>query len=237
MAGITRFTFTSGSTTDPDGNPLTYAWNFGDGTTATGATVTRIFANTGTFTVVVTVSDGSATVSAAGISVKVAPNLSIPNWGADQIGPGYTCSGFADCARYPLTPTFPLWVLRLQQHGTTLSGSIRAHATCNGAPAGTPIAVKGTMTSSTYPTKVQLTSDAFCLTPSEGSRTFTLETNEDGTRLTGEALVVPVLYCKDQPQTSLSQYCRDPVPGPVAIERCGSTTSSGPAFACSLYGG
>lgn len=51
------FTFT-GSGADVDGNPLTYTWNFGDGNTATGATVNYAHADQGTYTVTLTVSDG-----------------------------------------------------------------------------------------------------------------------------------------------------------------------------------
>lgn len=50
----------SGST-DPDGDTLSYAWNLGDGTTATGSVVTHTYAASGTYTVSVTVSDGELT--------------------------------------------------------------------------------------------------------------------------------------------------------------------------------
>jgi len=50
-------TFTA-QASDPDNNELTYTWDFGDGGTGTGATVTHTYATAGTFTAVVTVSDG-----------------------------------------------------------------------------------------------------------------------------------------------------------------------------------
>ncbi|HET8645570.1 MAG TPA: PKD domain-containing protein [Vicinamibacteria bacterium] len=43
---------------DPDGDPVTYAWNFGDGGSASGASVSRLFANPGSFNVTLTVTDG-----------------------------------------------------------------------------------------------------------------------------------------------------------------------------------
>lgn len=49
--------------TDADGDPLTYTWDFGDGETATGATVEHTYAAAGTYVAVVTVSDGADSVS------------------------------------------------------------------------------------------------------------------------------------------------------------------------------
>lgn len=51
-------TFNGLSSTDPDaGDVLTYRWTFSDGTTATGATVTKAFADNGSYTARLTVTD------------------------------------------------------------------------------------------------------------------------------------------------------------------------------------
>ena len=47
----------SGSATDVEGGTLTYAWNFGDGDTATGATASHAFEDNGTYTVTLGVTD------------------------------------------------------------------------------------------------------------------------------------------------------------------------------------
>ena len=46
--------------TDGDGDPLTYFWDFGDGTTGTGPTPTHAYARSGVYTVSLIVNDGDA---------------------------------------------------------------------------------------------------------------------------------------------------------------------------------
>jgi len=48
---------------DPDGDPLSYAWTFGDGGAASGAFPQHIYPSDGTFAVVLTVGDGVYTAS------------------------------------------------------------------------------------------------------------------------------------------------------------------------------
>ncbi len=53
----TPVSFSGAGSTDADGTIVAYAWNFGDGTSGTGATVSRTFAAAGAFTVRLTVTD------------------------------------------------------------------------------------------------------------------------------------------------------------------------------------
>lgn len=64
------------ASTDPDGPIATYAWDFGDGTTGTGVTTTRTFANSGTFVVTLTVDDGNGANNSASQSFTV---TALPN--------------------------------------------------------------------------------------------------------------------------------------------------------------
>jgi PKD repeat protein len=70
-------TFNASGSRDPDGTILGYQWNFGDGTAVlntTSATVTYVFANSGTFMVNLIVLDSRGTVSSVvSQNVTVAP--------------------------------------------------------------------------------------------------------------------------------------------------------------------
>jgi PKD repeat protein len=46
---------------DPDGDPLTFHWDFGDGAVGTGPKVSHVYKRPGTFTVRLRVSDGTNT--------------------------------------------------------------------------------------------------------------------------------------------------------------------------------
>jgi PKD repeat protein len=67
--------FDASGSTDPDGDTLTYAWSFGDGTIATGQQVTKIYAEAGTFTVTLTVEDGRGGTGSASRTVTIEAGL------------------------------------------------------------------------------------------------------------------------------------------------------------------
>ena len=58
---VLNCTFDASGSSDPDGNPLTYTWAYGDTATGTGVTSAHHYAKTGTRNVTLTVSDGKVT--------------------------------------------------------------------------------------------------------------------------------------------------------------------------------
>ena len=84
--------FRGDASTDPDNDPLTYAWDFGDGTTSTLANPTKIFTaiNAQGFTVRLTVSDGRGLSDSKTLQVSInnpAPTARITNPGNNALYP------------------------------------------------------------------------------------------------------------------------------------------------------
>jgi len=63
--------FDASGSSDPDNDPLTYAWNFGDNRSGSGKLTSHKYATAGTYTVVLTVSDGRGETATKSASVMV----------------------------------------------------------------------------------------------------------------------------------------------------------------------
>ncbi len=84
--------FKGDGSSDPNGDALTYAWNFGDGTTSTQPNPTKVFSGTGVqaIPVTLTVSDGKGLSDTKSVVVSLnntAPTAKITNPGANTLYP------------------------------------------------------------------------------------------------------------------------------------------------------
>ena len=82
-------TFT-GAATDAEGDTITYAWDFGDGMSGSGASVQHAYAAVGMYTATLTVSDGIAPPVSAG-SVQMVVNF--PTYPPPLVGTGIDTDG------------------------------------------------------------------------------------------------------------------------------------------------
>jgi PKD repeat protein len=133
----TAIAFSGQALKDPDGDSLTYAWEFGDGGTETSATPTHVYTTTGTFAPKLTVSDGKHTVTAStsvtiksltgtwtgqvpagnpafvtGTFILTQSGTSISGTYSDQFGPGTIASG-------TVRTTTPIVTMTINQQGFT----------------------------------------------------------------------------------------------------------------------
>jgi PKD repeat protein len=118
--------FSGTASSDPDGDPLTYAWSFGDGSTGSGPTPTHAYAATGTYTVSLVVNDGSTDSPPATTTVTVGNQPPVANAGGPYSGYRnqaitFTGSG-TDADGDALTFTWDFG------DGSTASGATATHA-------------------------------------------------------------------------------------------------------------
>jgi len=135
IASATEYTFADNGASDPDGDPLAYTWNFGDGNSAQGQTVKHVFASPSSFTVSVNVTDGKG-----GQSTPTPVSVTVRS-----------LSGIWQNQQGNITR---IW--NIQQSGTTLNGSYTSNS------CGTPGTVTGTARN---PRNVLITASISCYPP------------------------------------------------------------------------
>ncbi|MGA1841632.1 MAG: PKD domain-containing protein [bacterium] len=77
---LAEITFDGSGSYDPDDDPLTYTWNFGDSTPPeTGVTVTHIYETEGTYNVSLTIDDGRSGIDTDSVDVVISPPNELPD--------------------------------------------------------------------------------------------------------------------------------------------------------------
>lgn len=176
MAGQTSFTIRSTGAQDPDDDPLTFTWNFGDGGSGTGETITHTYAAAGTYQVQLAISDGKDTVNAPATTVVVGPSIGGTWTGGSIMMPDPIGNLVVNCGLN----------LELTQNGESVSGSMRFTGGCTGGPGALS---SGTASPLTHPSRVSVASGQFTFPPAELGTglvvSFVGMTNTAGTTLTG----------------------------------------------------
>jgi DNA/RNA endonuclease G (NUC1) len=105
----TAVTLDASSSTDPDGDALTYEWSFGDGRTGTGARPSHVYTDNGSYPVTVIVTDpyGAADTATTMVTVmNAAPTVAAFNGAALMQGEVYSAAGsFTDAGDDSFTAT------------------------------------------------------------------------------------------------------------------------------------
>ena len=73
VAGNDLIQFDGSASSDPDGDPLTYSWDFGDGNTTSGVTPTHTYASAGNYAVTLIVNDGSVDSAPSTTTAEISP--------------------------------------------------------------------------------------------------------------------------------------------------------------------
>ena len=98
-------TFSGSGSSDPDGTIVSYQWNFGDGASGSGATVSHTYTSAGPFTAVLAVTDNDGATDTASVVISVneaanqAPTAHVsanPISGTAQLNVTFSGSGSSD---------------------------------------------------------------------------------------------------------------------------------------------
>jgi glucose/arabinose dehydrogenase len=96
--------FSSAGSSDPEGSALTYAWNFGDGSTSTAANPSHTYTANGRYTVTLTVTDTGGRSGSANVAITVGNTAPTVTLNTPVNG---TLFNFGDSVPYTITVSDP----------------------------------------------------------------------------------------------------------------------------------
>ncbi len=168
VAGL-KVSTDANASTDTDGTIASYAWDFGDGATATGVTATHDYLATGTYPVTLTVTDDQGGISSTTHQVSVVKPNAAPvaafnavvsaldvqvdaSGSSDAEGPlasyawdfgdGGTATGVTAAHSYTADGTYPVTLTVTDSGGLTSTKTLQVTVAAGGPPAGpVPFAV------------------------------------------------------------------------------------------------
>ena len=121
----TAIAFSGAASSDPDGSITSYAWNFGDGTTGSGVSVSKGYAAVGTYTVALTVTDNrGATASRTGSVTITAGGGTTIVWVEDDWPAGAVVSGTQD---FTWTTANPVPYSGSRAHQSAITAGVHQH--------------------------------------------------------------------------------------------------------------
>ena len=121
--------FDASSSNDSDGNIVSYAWNFGDGNTGSGQIVTHTYADPGSYTPSLTVTDDrGATHTATGDAIAV---FHPPGTGENTISGVAWHDANADAVRDDEEETIPAFIVFLDEDGDGVRDSAEVATVTN----------------------------------------------------------------------------------------------------------
>jgi PKD repeat protein len=193
--------FDGSQSLDPQGDPLAFAWDFGDGTTGEGPTPTHAYETAGTFTVTLTVSDGTQVSPAATTTVSVPNRAPLAHPGGPYAGTRGEAIAFSGAASSDPDGD-PITFLWLFGDGTGGSGPSPTHAYAKGGTFTVSLIVNDGAVPSTEATTTATVADSIppspvsnLAAPATTNRSVTLAwtaTGDDG--VTGTAARYDVRY-------------------------------------------
>lgn len=107
-------TFNGSGSTDSDGTVASYSWNFGDGTSATGSSVSKTFSTAGTYNVTLTVTDDDGANSTTSKTITVTAASTV-----DTTKPVVALTSPANGAKYAQYSTVPAAATASDDKGVT----------------------------------------------------------------------------------------------------------------------